>query len=72
MDIISKTVASAELNVAADIPEKDEKHEKQVDQAAVFLAGADGLEPLSAQAENRLKRKIDFILLPMVHSLPGR
>ena len=39
---------------------------KDIDQAALFLAEAEGFEPLTAQQEKRLKRKIDFILIPMV------
>jgi len=39
---------------------------KNIDQAALFLAEAEGFEPLTAKQEQRLKRKIDFILIPMV------
>jgi hypothetical protein len=39
---------------------------KNMDQAALFLAEAEGFEPLTAKQEQRLKRKIDFILIPMV------
>jgi hypothetical protein len=39
---------------------------KQLDQAALFLADAERVEPFSAAQERKLKRKIDWILLPMV------
>ena len=39
---------------------------KQLDQAALFLADAEGVETFSAAQERKLKRKIDWILLPMV------
>jgi hypothetical protein len=39
---------------------------KHIDQAALFLADAEDFEPLTAKQEQRLKRKIDFILIPMV------
>ena len=39
---------------------------KNIDKAALFLAEAEGFEPLTAKQEQRLKRKIDFILIPMV------
>lgn len=39
---------------------------KNLDQAALFLAEAEGVEPLTAKQGQRLKRKIDFILIPMV------
>jgi hypothetical protein len=39
---------------------------KNMDQAALFLGEAEDFEPLTAEQEQRLKRKIDFILIPMV------
>ncbi|OAL07255.1 MFS transporter [Phaeosphaeriaceae sp. SRC1lsM3a] len=39
---------------------------KNLDQAALFLAEAEGVEPLTAKQGQRLKRKIDFILIPML------
>jgi hypothetical protein len=43
---------------------------KNIDQAALFLAEAEGFEPFTAKQEQRLKRKIDFILIPMVSGFP--
>lgn len=42
---------------------------KLVDQAALFLAEAGSFQPFTAKQEQRLKRKIDFILIPMVRLL---
>lgn len=39
---------------------------KKIDQAALFLAQADGYERLTEQQEQRLKRKIDWIMIPML------
>lgn len=47
------------------IPEKDVK---AVDRAALFLAETEGVAPLSAKAEKRLKLKIDLVMVPMVSS----
>jgi ACS family allantoate permease-like MFS transporter len=45
---------------------------KSIDQAALFLADAEDFEPLNAEQEQRLKRKIDFILIPMVNHFPRK
>lgn len=42
---------------------------KQADQAALFLAEAGADIVLTPAQEKRLKRKIDWILLPMVRCL---
>lgn len=39
---------------------------KNTDAAAVYLNETEHYEPLSPQEEKKLKRKIDFVLLPMV------
>lgn len=39
---------------------------KKIDQAALFLAEAEGYVPFTPKQEQRLKRKIDFIVVPMV------
>ncbi len=55
---------------AVDIQVSDDvvKHEApaQADQAAGFLLNAEGYGPLSPEAEKALKRKIDWIMIPMV------
>jgi hypothetical protein len=42
---------------------------KKIDQAALFLAEADGEVTFTPKQEQRLKRKIDLIIIPMV--IPG-
>lgn len=37
-----------------------------MDQAAMYLAQAEGYPPMSPEAEKRMVRKMDWILLPMV------
>lgn len=39
---------------------------KKIDQAALFLAEAEDYVPLTPKQQKRLKRKIDFIVVPMV------
>lgn len=64
MDAIEKAV-TPQGAVASEISDKDVRH---VDQAALFLASATDAPDFPAKAEKRLKRKIDFIILPMVSS----
>ncbi|CAK7221359.1 hypothetical protein SEUCBS140593_004544 [Sporothrix eucalyptigena] len=59
-------------NVETSVPSQPEKGEilsidaKNTDEAALYLATAEHYEPLSPEAEKKLKRKMDFILLPML------
>ncbi len=39
---------------------------KNTDEAAIYLNAAEYYDPLSPEAERKLKRKMDWILLPMV------
>lgn len=61
---ISKDPSSDQAATPA-IPDEEVK---QVDRAALFLAEAETVAPLSAKAEKRLKLKIDLIMVPMVSS----
>ena len=66
--------SSGEKNesIATAIPSSDSKSAEQmadtktIDQAALFLAQAEGFETLTAKQEQRLKRKIDWIMIPML------
>ncbi|KAL1607858.1 hypothetical protein SLS60_002796 [Paraconiothyrium brasiliense] len=51
-----------------EIPGSTEKimDTKNIDQAALFLAQAEGYEDLTSKQEQRLKRKIDWIMIPML------
>lgn len=72
MDGINKAPAEVvSVPQSQDAEDKDVKavsvvEDKHVDQAAVFLKENEHIELLSPEAEKRLKRKIDFLLLPMV------
>lgn len=62
MDNIEKA-SHTETTTAQPIKNVDGK---QADQAALFLAQAGVETTLTAAQEKRLKRKIDWILIPMV------
>jgi len=68
-DIHTKTPGLTEVQSPASITigMVDEKNIASLDAAAVFLNGVDAPPVLSAREERRLKRKVDLIMIPMVH-----
>lgn len=62
MDAVEKAVTPQ----GTDASEISKGDVRDIDQAALFLASAADTPDFPAKAEKRLKRKIDFIMLPMV------
>lgn len=65
MDDITKEPVS-EVQRPASLLEVSEKNAKNVDAAAVFLSSVDAPPVFSAKQEQKLKRKIDWIMIPLV------
>lgn len=55
-----------QLTVDATLPDDKMEIPKAMDQAASYLAQASNYPPMSLEAEKRLVRKMDWILVPMV------
>ncbi|KAF9766018.1 hypothetical protein IL306_001610 [Fusarium sp. DS 682] len=62
-EVTSAEAVSASLVEAGDALKIDAKN---TDVAAVYLSAAENYEPLSAAEEAKMKRKMDWILLPML------
>lgn len=67
MDSISKEPFS-EVQRPASLLGVSEKNAKDVDAAAIFLSSVDAPPVFSAKQEQKLKRKIDLIMIPLVSS----
>lgn len=50
----------------AEIGESQKFDARQTDEAATYLNNAEHYEPLSPEEDKKFKRKMDWILLPMV------
>lgn len=64
MAINNKT---ADMDVEQSVDEKNVLSQ-HVDKAAKFLVEADAYPPLSPEAERKLLRKVDWIMIPIVSS----
>ena len=63
------TPDAAPIEVGLDNTKGDAIDSKQVDLAANFLLNAENYGPLTPEAEKRLKRKIDWVMVPMVSDM---
>ncbi|RJE20414.1 Major Facilitator Superfamily [Aspergillus sclerotialis] len=55
-----------QLTVQATLPDDKMEIPKAMDQAASYLAQASNYPPMSLEAEKKLVRKMDWILVPML------
>lgn len=63
------TTKAADMDVEHSTDEKNVLSQ-HVDQAAKFLDEVDIYPPLSPEAERKLIRKVDWIMIPIVSSQP--
>ncbi len=65
-EAIENATPAVDIQVSDDVVKQEAP--AQADQAAGFLLNAEGYGPLTPEAEKALKRKIDWIMIPMVSS----